>query len=106
MLRLVFYSRQDLLFELHSRTSSGSEHRAAAAPPSEKPGNWIWTFYLDASELRRSGFNQKASMGQTQDKLERKCLSAALAGFGVALEVLEVVASDSEASASLLGLLS
>lgn len=102
MLRLVFNSRQDL----HSRTSSSSEHRTAAAPPSEKPGNWVRAFYLDASELRCSGFNQKVSVGQTQDMLERKCLSASWEHFGVALEVLEVVALDSEASASLLGLLS
>lgn len=45
-------------------------------------------------------------MGQTQDMLGRKSLSASWEHFGVALEVLEVVALDSEASASLVGLLS
>lgn len=45
-------------------------------------------------------------MGQTQDMLGRKSLSANWEHFGVALEVLEVVALDSEASASLVGLLS
>lgn len=45
-------------------------------------------------------------MGQTQDMLERKGLSASWEHFGVALEVLEVVALDSEASASPVGLLS
>lgn len=41
-------------------------------------------------------------MGQTQDMLGRKSLSASWEHFGV----LEVVALDSEASASLVGLLS
>lgn len=45
-------------------------------------------------------------MGQTQDMLGRKSLSASWEHFGVALEVLEVVGLDSEASASLVGLLS
>lgn len=45
-------------------------------------------------------------MGQTQDMLGRKSISANWEHFGVALEVPEVVGLDSEASASLVGLLS
>lgn len=93
MLRLVFNRRIYIL------------EQAVAQSTVQLWATWVWT-YLDASELRCYGFNQKASMGQTQDMLGRKSLSASWEHFGVALEVLEVVALDGEASASLVGLLS